>query len=100
MPYGEGPVRFTFRERTILKLFAGGRSPADIAAKLEANVATVNLHLRSVVSKAGLECRSQIRTYLNQNSKVTRKGGHGARGLHEPNPACGCYSCRMLTEAA
>lgn len=88
-------VYFRLRERALLSLYAAGMSVAEMADALECCEATVNLRLRNIVSHAGLSHRDQLRAWLNQNTRVTVKGGTGKAGLHEYSVACGCGGCRM-----
>jgi DNA-binding CsgD family transcriptional regulator len=88
-------VFFRARDRQILLLYAAGESVAEMSEEIELCEATVNLHLRHIVTHAGLTHRDQLRAWQNQNPKAMVKGGRGKRGLHEYSVACGCAGCRI-----
>jgi DNA-binding NarL/FixJ family response regulator len=62
---GAGPAaapelaRLTEREREVLRLMAGGRSNAEIAAALVLGVETVRSHVAAVLAKTGTRDRTQ-----------------------------------------
>ncbi|MGC5701962.1 LuxR family transcriptional regulator [Pseudomonas sp. NFXW11] len=53
------PVQLTPRERECLKWAAEGMTAAEIAARLQRSVATINLHLTSAMHKLGAKNRVQ-----------------------------------------
>ena len=89
----------TFRERMVLRLLVGGRSPAEIADALESSIATVNLHLRSIQRKAKLEHRYQIIPWILQNPTSLARRGLAGEGLHPYDPGCTCVHCWLLKDS-
>jgi DNA-binding NarL/FixJ family response regulator len=53
-------ARLTCRERQILTLIAAGRSNSEIAGALRIAVATVKLHVRSILDKTGTRDRLEL----------------------------------------
>jgi DNA-binding NarL/FixJ family response regulator len=61
------PHGLTRREREILELLACGDSDADIANSLFISQRTVNNHVRAILSKLGVQNRTQAATYACQH---------------------------------
>jgi DNA-binding NarL/FixJ family response regulator len=57
----------TRREREIRELLARGHSDADIANSLFISQRTVNNHVRAILSKLGVQNRTQAATYACQH---------------------------------
>ena len=51
---------FTTREREVLALIAAGRSNREIASQLVISQATVEVHVKHILSKLGLRSRTQV----------------------------------------
>jgi DNA-binding NarL/FixJ family response regulator len=64
------PDGLTAREVEVLKLMAGGRSNAEIAASLFISEATVKTHINNLFAKTGLRDRAQAVTYAFQRGMV------------------------------
>lgn len=69
-PDGPGTVRFTQRERDVLRLLARGRSNRDIASELFIAQNTVKNHVRSILEKLQLHSRTEVALYAVRTGLV------------------------------
>jgi two-component system, NarL family, response regulator LiaR len=70
-PASAAPVEhLTEREREVIRLVAQGRSNAEIAQALIISDKTVKTHISNVLSKLGLQDRTQLAIYAIKNSLV------------------------------
>ena len=92
-------MRFTLRQREILRLLSSGHSSKEIADSLELTVGSVNRHLRMIQEKAGLQSRDQTIVYIFQNPQCLLRKGLFSVGLHEPSQTCPCGYCQALRVA-
>ena len=92
-------MRFTFRQREILRLLSSGHSSKEIADSLELTVGSVSRHLRMIQGKAGLQSRDQMIVYIFQNPQCLHKKGQSSVGLHAPSQTCPCCYCQALRVA-
>jgi DNA-binding NarL/FixJ family response regulator len=84
-------VRFTRRERLILRLLCEGFGPKEIADELEISPNTAHTHLRSLCSHAGVTGDRQLIIYVWQHPQATSPGACCPRGIHRVH--CGVASC-------
>jgi NarL family two-component system response regulator LiaR len=70
-PVRLGPVEdLTERERGVIRLVAQGRSNAEIAQELVISDKTVKTHISNILSKLGLQDRTQLAIYAIKNGLV------------------------------
>jgi DNA-binding NarL/FixJ family response regulator len=60
----------TFRELEVVRLVAGGRSNAEVAAALSISVPTVKRHLTTILAKLNLPSRTALTAYAHTHGLV------------------------------
>ena len=66
------PAEITSREMDVIRLVAMGRSNKEIAAELVISEKTVKTHMSNILSKLGLEDRTQLAIYAIKYNLVDR----------------------------
>jgi DNA-binding NarL/FixJ family response regulator len=64
------PTMLTERETDVLRLLAAGKANKEIAAALTIGEKTVKTHVSSILSKLGVQSRTQAALYATQNNIV------------------------------
>lgn len=67
---GERVGRLTPRETEILQHFASGRTPAEVADRLEISPHTVRTHVQNILTKLGVHSKLQAVTAAIRYGKV------------------------------
>jgi DNA-binding NarL/FixJ family response regulator len=65
---------FTNRERQVLALMAAGRSNREIASQLVISQATVEVHIKHILSKLGLRSRTQAAIWFADQQSTSAEG--------------------------
>ena len=65
---------FTNREREALALMAAGRSNREIASQLVISLATVEVHIKHILSKLGLRSRTQAAMWFAEQQTKSVRG--------------------------
>src|SRR5919201_4408843 len=79
----EGPVKLTERETEVLRLLADGKANKEIARQLQIAEKTSKVHVSNILSKLGLQSRTQAALYAARNgllpgaSREVQSTAHG-----------------------
>ena len=92
-------LRFTKRQRLILKRLCEGYEVKAIAAELEIAEGTARTHVRNLVRKAGVVSDLQLVLYVMQQPQSLIQGQNCQPGLHLHGacPDSWCPYCRAMS---
>ncbi|MFN8558224.1 MAG: response regulator transcription factor [Dehalococcoidia bacterium] len=74
----QAPESLTERETEVLRLLTDGGANKDIARRLGISEATVKAHISSILTKLGVQSRTQAALYAVQSGLVPGRGPGGA----------------------
>jgi len=92
-------VRFSRRDRHILRMLCQGNDAKEIADELEICLGTTHTHIRSLYRKAGLVCDRHLIVYAMQQPDALQPGTECHPGLHQVG-ADSCPYCQAMSKAA